>query len=49
MYALAITINYHYWKHDYECHHARQVEKKALESHFQKQEKASTAGNSIAS
>ena len=33
MYALAMTIDYYYWEWDCECHHARQVEKKALESH----------------
>jgi len=44
MYALAITIDYHYWKHDYKHHHARQMKKEALESHSQKQGKAFTSG-----
>jgi len=44
MYALAITINHHYWERDHEHHHARQVEKEAFESHSQKQGKASTSG-----
>jgi len=42
MYALAMTINHRYWERDHKCHHARQVEKEALESHSQKQGKAST-------
>jgi len=33
MYALAMTINHHYWEQDCECHHIRQVEKEALKSH----------------
>ena len=49
MYALAITINHHYWEHSYEHHHVRQAEKEALESHFWKQDKASTAGNAMVS
>ena len=44
MYALAMTINHRYWERDHKHHHARQAEKKALESHSQKQEKASTSG-----
>ena len=40
MYTLAMTINHCYWECNYECHYARQVKKKALESHFWKQEKA---------
>jgi len=36
MYALAMIINHCYWKWDHECYHARQAEKKALESHFWK-------------
>ena len=48
MYALAMTINHHYWKHNCKHHYVKQAEKKALESHFQKQGKASTAGNIIA-
>jgi len=49
MYALAITINYCYWERDHEHHHARQAEKEALESHSQKQGKASTFGSVMAS
>jgi len=45
MYALAMTINHCYWERDRECHRARQVEKEALESHSQKQGKASTSGS----
>jgi len=44
MYALAMTIDHRYWKRDRERHHARQVEKEALESHSRKQGKASTSG-----
>jgi len=35
-YALAVTINHHYWEYDHKHHHVRQVEKEALESHSQK-------------
>jgi len=49
MYALAMTIDHHYWKQDHECHHARQAEKETLESHFWKQGKASTSGSAMAS
>jgi len=49
MYALAMTINHCYWERDCECHHARQVEKEALESHSWKQGKASTSSFVIAS
>ena len=49
MYALAMTINHCYWEWDCECHHARQAEKEALESHFWKQEKAFTSGFATAS
>ena len=49
MYALVMTINYCYWERDYERHHARQAEKEALESHFQKQGKASTSSSVMAS
>ena len=49
MYALAMTINHHYWEQDHECHHTRQAEKEALESHSRKQEKASTSGPITAS
>jgi len=43
-----MTIDHHYWELDYKCHHERQVEKEALESHFWKQEKASTSSTVIA-
>jgi len=33
MYALAMTINHHYWEQDCKRHHIRQVEKEALKSH----------------
>ena len=49
MYALAITINHCYWEWDRECHCARQVEKEALEFHFQKQRKASISSFVMAS
>jgi len=49
MYALAMTINYHYWEQDYEYHYARQVEKETLESHFWKQGKTSTSSSVMAS
>jgi len=49
MYALAMTIDHCYWEKDCECHHARQVEKEALESHSQKQGKASTSSSVTAS
>ena len=48
MYALAITIDHYYWDYNYD-HYARQVEKEALESHSQKQDKASSTGNTIVS
>jgi len=49
MYTLVMTINHCYWKYDCKHHHIRQVEKKALKFYFQKQDKASTANNAIAS
>jgi len=49
IYALAMTINHHYWEQDCERHHARQVEKEALESHSWKQGKASTSSSAMAS
>jgi len=49
MYALVMTIDYHYWERDRECHCARQAEKEALESHSQKQGKASTSSSVMAS
>jgi len=49
MYALAMTIDHCYWERDRECHHARQVEKEALESYSWKQGKASTSGSVTAS
>ena len=45
MYALAMTIDHYYWERDHKRHRARQVEKEALESHSQKQGKASTSGS----
>jgi len=48
MYALAMTIDHRYWERDRECHRARQAEKEALESHSQKQGKASTSGSGMA-
>ena len=44
-----MIIDYRYWERDCECHHARQVEKEALESYSQKQGKASISGPAIAS
>ena len=49
MYVLVMTINHHYWEWDHKCHHVRQVEKEALESHSWKQGKASTSSSAIAS
>ena len=49
MYDLAMTINHHYWKWDYERYCTRQVEKEALKSHSRKQGKASTSGSVTAS
>ena len=49
MYALAMTINHCYWEWDCKCHHERQVDKEALESHSQKQGKTSTSGSAMAS
>ena len=49
MYALAMTINHHYWEQDHECHCTRQVEKEALKSHSQKQGKASTSSSVMVS
>ena len=45
---MAITINHHYWKYNYEHHHARQMEKEALKSHSQKQGKAFISGPATA-
>jgi len=45
MYALAMTIDHCYWEQDRKHHHARQVEKEALESHSRKQGKASTSSS----
>ena len=44
MYALAMTIDHHYWECDCEHYHIRQAEKEAFESHSQKQEKAFISG-----
>jgi len=49
IYALAMTIDHHYWKYDCKYYYVRQAEKKALESYSQKQEKASTSGPAMAS
>jgi len=49
MYALVMTIDHYYWERDRKYHHARQVEKEALESHSQKQGKTSTSGSIMAS
>jgi len=49
MYALAMNIDYYYYKCDHKCHYARQVEKEALESHSWKQGKASTSDTATAS
>jgi len=49
MYALAMTIDHRYWKRDRKRHCARQAEKEALESHSQKQGKASTSSSVTAS
>ena len=44
-----MTIDHHYWEQDCERYYARQAEKEALESHSQKQGKASTSGSVTAS
>jgi len=44
-----MTIDHHYWEQDHKCHHTRQAEKEALESHSQKQGKAPTSGSGTAS
>jgi len=44
-----MTIDHCYWEQDCEHYRARQAEKEALESHSQKQGKASTSGSSTAS
>ena len=49
MYALVMTINHCYWEHDCKCHHIRQAEKEALESHSWKQGKSSTFSSTTAS
>jgi len=48
MYALVMTIDHCYWEQDHKHHHARQVEKEALESHSWKQGKVSTSGSTTA-
>ena len=48
IYALVMTINHHYQERDHKYHYARQAEKEALESHFQKQGKASISGTAMA-
>ena len=42
MHALAITIDYYYWKYDCKCHYAKQAKKKAFKFYFQKKSKASS-------
>jgi len=44
-----MTIDHRYWERDCEHHCARQAEKEALESHSQKEGKASTSGSVMAS
>ena len=44
-----MTINYHYWEYNCKHYHVRQTEKEILESHSQKQEKASISSPIIAS
>jgi len=44
-----MTIDHYYWEYDYEHYYARQMEKEALKSHFQKQRKAFTSGPAMAS
>ena len=48
MYTLVIIINHHYQKQNHEYHHAKQVEKEALESHSWKQGKTFTSGTAMA-
>ena len=48
IYTLATTIDHYYCKCNCKCYYTRQAEKKALESHFQKQDKTSSAGNTTA-
>ena len=48
MYALAMTINHCYQKRDCKRYHVKQVEKETLESHSQKQGKASTSSTAMA-
>ena len=49
IYTLVMTIDHCYQEHDHKHHHTRQVEKKALQSHSQKQGKAFTTSDSAAS
>ena len=49
MYALVMTIDHCYWEREHKCHHARQTEKEALESHSRKQGKASISSSATAS
>ena len=44
-----MTINHRYWERDRERYCAKQAEKEALESHSQKQGKASISGSGTAS
>ena len=47
MYALAMTIDHHYWERDRKRHRARQAEKEALKSHSWKQGKASISSSAM--
>ena len=47
MYALAMSINHHYWECDCKHYCTRQAEKETLESYFWKQEKAPTSGSAM--
>ena len=49
MYALTMTIDHYYWKWDHEHYCARQAEKEALESYFQKQGNTFTSSTAMAS
>jgi len=49
MYVLMMTIDHCYWERDHKRYCVRQVEKEALKSHSQKQEKASISSSVMAS
>ena len=42
-----MTIDHCYWERDCKYYYARQIEKEALKSHSQKQEKASISGSAM--